>query len=249
METTLALDAGNTVLTWGLFVGDRLDRVGSFPNAAERWEAPFDWSEVDRVALASVRHETDERIRREWPDAPSTVRLGRERPIPVKTHVPHPEQVGADRLVNCLAWNRRSRIEPSKSRATPAVIVDFGTAITFDVVGADGAYLGGLILPGSRLVAGALSRETSLLPEVPIEATPELFGRDTVACIRRGVYGLFRGGVEFHLSQLREQLPAETVFVATGGSAPTFAPWFDSIELVLPYLTLEGIRWAEELSR
>ena len=244
MTLTLAVDAGNTQLTWGLFRGPELRAVGSYGNAEERWSLPHpSWSGVERVSLASVRSGTADRWRAEWSDSPPVIELGVDRTIPVVTTVPHPEQVGADRLANCLGWAKRGQ------RQAPSVIVDFGTAITFDVVSADGDYLGGLILPGPKMVAGVLATGTSLLPEVTIDLTPELYGRDTLSCIRRGVYGLFRGGVEFHLRAFKQQLPAETVFVATGGGAPRYAPWFDSLELVLPYLTLEGIRWAEELSR
>ncbi len=246
MGITLAVDAGNTHLTWGLFSGAELLQVGTCENANDRWGLPTSsWRDVDRIALASVRAGTASRWRAEWPDSPPVVELGVTREIPVLAAVPHPEQVGADRLANCLAWSRRVR----EHEPRPAVIVDFGTAITFDVVSESGAYLGGLILPGPRMVAGALNTETSLLPEVAIDLTPELYGRDTLSCIRRGVYGLFRGGVEFHLAAFKEQLPPETVFVATGGGASWYAPWFDSVELVLPYLTLEGVWWAEELSR
>ncbi|MCA8960984.1 MAG: type III pantothenate kinase [Planctomycetes bacterium] len=241
MERTLAFDAGNTQLGWGLFLDGALCEVGSFANDDARWELPHpSWTSLDRVVIASVRSETPGRLREAWPDHPPITILGVDAPIPVPTRVPEPRQVGADRLVNCLAWARRT----AHAEPVPAVIVDFGTAITFDVVSAGGAYLGGLILPGPELIARSLERGTSLLPRVRIEPTPELFGRDTLSCIRRGVYGLLRGGVEFHLAALRAQLPSTTRFVATGGGAPSYAPWFESIELVLPYLTLEGVRWA-----
>jgi len=242
----LAIDAGNTHLSWGLFSGADLVAVGAYANRDESWCLPHpSWTGVDLVAAASVRQGLRERWCSEWPQSPALIELGVDRPIPVETAVPYPEQAGADRLVNCLAWEHRVRGD----RRHPAVIVDFGTAVTFDVVSESGAYLGGLILPGPRMVAGALARDTSLLPMVSIDLTPELYGRDTLSMIRRGVYGLFRGGVEFHLAAFRSQLPAETVFVATGGGAPRYAPWFDSLELILPYLTLEGVRLAEELSR
>ena len=237
----LAVDIGNTHLTWGIFEGPRFVRMGALHRKAD-WDLPLaEWEGAEIAGVASVNHPTEKRLRESWtwPGAPRLRWVGRELAIPVEVRVPDPAQVGVDRLLNALAWNRRSSL--------PAVILDFGTAVTFDVVSAGGAYRGGLILPGPELVARALDLGTSLLPRIEVRPTPEPFGQDTESAMRRGIYGLFRGGVDFHLGELRRSLPAETVFVATGGGAPTFAPWFEGLDEVIPTLTLEGIRSAVEL--
>lgn len=243
MARTLAIDGGNTHISWGIFSDGELIEVGKLANADE-WDLPLDaWAAVDAVGVASVNTRTTERLAaferdwraRGWSGAWCRLGLGTgETPLPVRLAVPHPEQVGVDRLANALAWRHRAE--------TPAIIVDFGTAITFDLVSRRGIYLGGLILPGPELISRSLARGTSLLPEVAIEPTPEVFGRDTRSALRRGVFGLLRGGVEFHLRALREASPEDSVVVATGGGAPVFGPWFDGVEIMAPYLTLDGIQ-------
>ncbi len=236
-DSFIAIDAGNTHLTWGLFVGEELVQAGRLSNR-QPWPLPFAGWDAASVWIASVSQQSSDRLRAQLTPAVEVgggelVFLGDDRPILVDATVPYPEQAGADRLLNALGWHRR--------RSAPAVIIDFGTAITFDMVSAQGDYEGGLILPGPGLIARSLDLETSLLPHVEIEPVLETFGVTTQAMIRRGVYGLLRGGVEFHLRELRALLGPETVFAATGGGAPIYAPWFQGIELILPYLTLEGI--------
>lgn len=242
---SLAIDAGNTHLSWGVFEESDLVEVGKLSNEAA-WDLPLPaWGAPDAVGVISVNAESTRRLRSvpcDWintsPGSRRMVHFGPEVPIPVKVAVPHREQVGLDRLANALAW--RSRAD------TPAIIVDFGTAITFDLISRRGIYIGGLILPGPELISRSLASGTSLLPEVAIAPTPEVFGRETETALRRGVFGLLRGGVEFHLRALRDESPEDCVVVATGGGAPTFAPWFDGVEVIVPYLTLDGVRVALE---
>ena len=89
----------------------------------------------------------------------------------------------------------------------------------------------------------AMHTRTSLLPHVEIRPTPEPYGTDTVSAMRRGSFGLLCGGVAFHIAELRKHLSVDTVFVATGGGAATYAPWIPGLDRVAPHLTVHGI-WA-----
>ncbi|MEE8142739.1 MAG: type III pantothenate kinase [Planctomycetota bacterium] len=239
----LAIDLGNTHLSWGVFQDEKLLATGKL-DAAKEWSLPLpEWDSLELAALASVNRECEPRLAEswKWSGAPPLEWLGRDSVIPVETRVRDRRQVGADRLLNALAWHQRSSL--------PAVIIDFGTAVTFDLIAGDGAYLGGLILPGPELISLALNLETSLLPRVEIFPTPEIFGQDTEVAVRRGVFGLLLGGLEFHIRELRRCLDKDTVFLATGGGAARLAPWCEGVELVAPHLTLEGIRLAWKASR
>lgn len=236
MSRTIALDIGNTHLGWGVFEdGEQLVAVGKLPAREGISLPPPAWQGADAAAVASVNTEGLELLEASWnwSGAPPLTVLGRDMEIPVPTRVRDRSQVGSDRLVNTLAWTRRS--------SRPAVVVDFGTAVTLDIVAGDGAYCGGLILPGPEIIAEAMHSRTSLLPHVDIVPTPESYGTDTASMMRRGTFGLICGGVAFHVAALRKHLPSETVFVATGGGAPVFTPWILGIDRVVPHLTVHGV--------
>ena len=238
MTRTIAIDIGNTLLGWGIFDDtEQLLGVGRLPVGDGISSPPPLWAGAQAAAVASVNEKGLEMLQASWnwSGAPPLTVLGRDLEIPVVARLPDPSQVGSDRLVNALAWHRRSR--------RPAVVVDFGTAITLDIVSREGEYCGGLILPGPEVIAEAMHTRTSLLPHVEIRPTPEPYGTDTVSAMRRGSFGLLCGGVAFHIAELRKHLSPDTVFVATGGGAATYTPWILGIDRVVPHLTVYGI-WA-----
>lgn len=163
-------------------------------------------------------------------------------PLGIKFKVECPEQVGADRILNALAAFERAR--------GPAVVIDFGTATTFDCVSRRGDYLGGAILPGPRLSARALAEGTAQLPLVEIRRPCRAIGKETVECIQAGLYFGYLGMVEKVLKEtLREMKPEarglkKVQVMATGGLSGLFQrDWPRSIPLV-PDLTLQGLRIA-----
>lgn len=166
-------------------------------------------------------------------------------PLGIKLKVRAPREVGADRILNALAAFRLF--------GGPAVVLDFGTATTFDCLSARGDYLGGAILPGPRLAARALASGTAKLPEVEIKAPRRAIGRDTVECIQAGLYYGYLGMIERVLRETLSELPSRgrrPVVLATGGLAGLFSKALPRVRRIVPDLTLQGLRLAyEALSR
>ena len=154
-----------------------------------------------------------------------------------------PEEVGADRIVNAVAG-----FEQYKS---PLIIVDFGTAITFDCVSAHGEYLGGAIAPGLAISLDALGLRTAKLPRVDISTPPDKpIGTNTVSAIKSGILYGYAGLVDGLVARLREEFkPTTPKVIATGGMAELIAPYAESIEYVNPMLTLEGLRLLHEKNK
>lgn len=161
--------------------------------------------------------------------------------VPIAVRVDRPGDVGADRLVNALA--------AARLYGTPAVVVDFGTATTFDCVGPDGAYVGGAIAPGLELGLEALAARTAKLPRIELRAPDRAIGRDTVSAMQSGTifgYQALAGGL---LARIRRELadlagvePAEVRAILTGGlSAAPWAANLEGVDAIDPDLTLRGL--------
>ena len=163
----------------------------------------------------------------------------------VKTGMPilyePPGDVGADRIVNGVA--------AFAAFGGPVIVVDFGTATTFDVVTKKGEYAGGVIYPGIGISADALFQRAARLPRVEIKNPGRVIGRSTVASIQSGLYFGYASMVEGILARIRAELGEPTRVVATGGLAESLAPDVPSIEAVDPVLTLTGLRLIWERNR
>jgi type III pantothenate kinase len=156
----------------------------------------------------------------------------------VKTGMPvqydNPAEVGADRIVNAVA--------AFEKYGGPCVIVDFGTATTFDCVSAKGEYLGGVICPGIGISADALFERTARLPRVEIRKPPRVIGTNTVGSLQSGLYYGYLGLVDGILELLLTELGAETRVLATGGLGPMIGTGSKYIKQVDDFLTLDGLR-------
>ena len=156
----------------------------------------------------------------------------------VKTGMPvqydNPAEVGADRIVNAVA--------AFEKYGGPCVIVDFGTATTFDCVSAKGEYLGGVICPGIGISADALFQRTARLPRVEIRKPARVIGTNTVGSLQSGLYYGYLGLVDGILELLLAELGAETKVIATGGLGPMIGTGSKYIKQVDDFLTLEGLR-------
>jgi type III pantothenate kinase len=177
------------------------------------------------------------RLAREWFHvepliARATVNWGFE------IRVDRPQEVGADRLLNALASHHHYK--------GPLVVIDFGTATTFDVVESDGSYLGGVIAPGINLSIEALHRAAARLPRIGIGRPQAVIGRDTVAAMQSGIYWGYVGLIEGIVSRIRNEYDAPLKVIATGGLAPLFAEGTAVIEKIDPDITLEGLRLLAE---
>src|SRR5579875_2474590 len=152
--------------------------------------------------------------------------------------VDNPEEVGADRLVNALAGHKRF--------GGPLIVVDFGTATTFDVVDHNGAYLGGVIAPGINLSLEALHHAAARLPRIGIGRPQAVIGRSTVPAMQSGVYWGYIGMIEGLVTRIKAEFGGPMKVIATGGLAPLFAEGTMVIEKIEPDLTLDGLRMLAE---
>jgi type III pantothenate kinase len=158
-----------------------------------------------------------------------TIRTG----MPIRYDNPH--EVGADRLANAVA--AYDRVGDS------CVVVDFGTAITYDVISAAGEYLGGIITPGAEISIDALYDRAAKLPKVELAEPRALIGKSTVDAIRSGIVFGFAAQVDGIIHRLRAELGARTTVIATGGLAPVLVPFVrETIDDVDDHLTLIGLR-------
>jgi type III pantothenate kinase len=159
----------------------------------------------------------------------------------VRLRVDNPSEVGADRIANTLAAHRRY--------GGPAIVVDFGTTTNFDVVSAEGDFLGGAFAPGLEVSAESLFGRAARLFRVPLTPPANAIGKNTADCLRSGIVFGYVGLVEGLLARLIAELGTATPRVlATGGLAATIAPLAKGIERVDEDLTLEGLRLLWELN-
>lgn len=148
---------------------------------------------------------------------------------------PNPDELGADRIVNAVAAFRKYQ--------TSLIVIDFGTATTFDAISAKGEYLGGAISPGIMIASEALYQKASKLPRVEIFTAPEkVIGKDTVSSMRSGIIFGYAGLVDGITERMKMEMDSNPRVIATGGLADLMKNVSKSIEAVEPFLTLEGLR-------
>lgn len=160
--------------------------------------------------------------------------LDHHSPLGMAIDYPNPAQIGADRLANAAGVLTRHRV--------PAIIIDFGTAVTFDVISAEPAYCGGVIAPGLGAMSGYLTRKTALLPEIELSEPPSAIGKSTIHAMQVGAVIGYRGLVKEIILQISKELPGQPAIIATGGDAAIIAQGVSEIETVDPDITLDGLR-------
>jgi type III pantothenate kinase len=153
----------------------------------------------------------------------------------------NPREIGPDRLVNAVAAYEKL--------GGPCVVVDFGTAITYDPVSEEGEYLGGIISPGVEISLEALTERAAALPKVDVTAPRQLIGKTTIDAIRSGIVYGTAGQVDAIVNRLRGELGPQTKTIATGGLAHAIVPYTTTIEAVDDLLTLTGLHLIYEMNR
>jgi type III pantothenate kinase len=245
----LALDVGNTHTVLGLFGADgRLAhtwRVGTDRSrTGDEWAALYRSllglrdlapAVADVAVIGSVVPPVGEIWQAVCEDALgiATLAVGPDTPTGMTLAVDRPSEVGADRVANAVAardlWG------------APAVVVDFGTAVTFDAVSADGQYVGGAIAPGLTTAAEALVQRTAKLPRIALVAPARAIGTDTVSAMQAGIVFGFAGQVETLVRRVASELGGAPVVLATGGQAGMIANVCPAVGEVVPELTLLGL--------
>ena len=159
----------------------------------------------------------------------------------LKIMIDNPAEAGADRIVNSVA--------AFDKYAQALIIVDFGTATTFEAITAAGEYLGGAIAPGVGVAADALAQRAARLPVVDIAQPPSPIGRNTVHSIQSGLFYGYVGLVEGMVARFKAELKTDAQVIGTGGLAPLFASATDVLDVIAPWLTLDGLRILYEMNR
>jgi len=252
----LALDIGNTTVGVGVFDGRTLVREWRIRSDRERTADEYSLVLTGLLAGAGLG---PERIRDVIlssvvpPLTPVFQALSRRllgvKPVVVgpglKTGMPilyeNPLEVGADRITASVAAYDK--------HGGPCIVVDFGTAITFDAVSARGEYLGGAIAPGIQIAAESLSSRTAKLPRVEIARPGKVIGRTTAASMQSGLFHGTVGLISHILAEMKKELGAGAKVVVTGGFAELFLPHVPALDVHEPHLVLEGLRILFERSR
>lgn len=248
----LAFDIGNSETVMGLFEERNLLehwRISSLPHrTADEFgllvralirESGFDSDDISAAVIGSVvppltttaAEMCDRHI------GARTLLIDATTPLPVRLDVDEPLAVGADRILNTLAASTLFQRD--------TIVVDLGTATTFDCVTADGAFIGGIIAPGIRAGADTLVRTTAKLPRVELQPTDHVIGRRTDTSMRAGIFFGAVDAIDGMVRRIRQewQRPGALV-VATGGLAPVIAPHCTTIDRVEPFITLTGLNLA-----
>lgn len=157
----------------------------------------------------------------------------------IQINYPKPAQIGADRLANAAGVHTLY--------GSPAIVIDLGTAVTFDAVGAHATYLGGVIAPGLASMTNNLSKRTALLPKIELAEPANTIGKSTTEAMLVGAVFGYRGLIKEIIQKLSKEMPEKPIVVVTGGDAELIAAGVPEIDHVSPTLTLEGIRIAATL--
>jgi type III pantothenate kinase len=246
----LAIDVGNTETVLGVFQADRLERHWRMATRSERTadelallyagflqQQGLSFSkQITGVAIASVVPDQTqalrEMVREYFHFSPVVVEPGVKTGISV--HTDNPREVGADRVVNALAAFTKF--------GGPCIVVDFGTATTYDVVSERGEYIGGAIAPGLNAAASGLYQATAQLRRVELTEPRSVIGKNTVEALQSGLLYGAAAEVDGMVERMHKEIGTKTTVVATGGLAEVVLPYCQSVDHHDPWLTLDGLR-------
>jgi type III pantothenate kinase len=252
----LAIDIGNTNITFGVYKQDELKAAWRLGTAHKRMpdeyglqflgmleNRGFSLEQINGSVLASVVPPLTSTILQAVSQYLGLQPLVLDTGVKTGVHIKYedPKAVGADRVADAAAVQALYQV--------PACVVDFGTATTFDAISDQGDYLGGAIAPGIGIAAEALFQRTAKLTRVDLAPPAEAIGRNTVTAMQSGLIYGYVGLVEGMVARFREELGAGMTVIATGGLAPLMAGQTAVIDHVDPWLTLAGLRVIWELNQ
>ena len=254
-STLLVVDVGNTNVVLGIYRDNELVNSWRLATARDRTADEYGIlakqlldgavpDVLDGAIVGSVvpplNYPITQMIRQYFGVEPLFVEPGVKTGIAI--HVDNPQEVGADRIINSVA--------AYEAFGGPTIIVDFGTATTFDVVTANAEYVGGVIAPGLTISAEALFARAARLPRVDIRRPPHVIGTNTIVNMQSGIYFGYLGLVDGLLARMKEELGEVKRVIATGGLATLFGKDSEHIDVVDPELTLKGLKiiWDRNLA-
>lgn len=251
----LTIDIGNTNIFLGVFEGDGLlkdwrirtvegktsDEYGIIIKKLLS-EDSIDFKAIDKAIIASVVPSLEDTLKatvtKYFKITPLVVGPGIKTGIPLLTD--NPKEVGADRIVNAVGAYGKHKKE--------LIIIDFGTAITFDYVTALGEYKGGLIAPGMGISTDALFQKTAKLPRVEVEKPRNIIGKNTVESLKSGIFYGYLSMIEGIINRIGKETKSKPFVIATGGHAEVIKGQSHVIDEVDPLLTLKGLKIIFELN-
>ena len=232
----LLIDNSNTLTKFALDVG----------GALSEWRAVIPTSDLSKTSIKdTLRNQNFDRVTlcSVVPDASALMKVTFDQPIhhishqskmPITIEYPNPSKIGADRLANASA--------AIIGRQGPAIVIDFGTAVTFDVISKAGSYLGGVIAPGTASLRDYLHQKTALLPAIQLEEPNSAIGRSTEEAMQVGAVIGYRGLIREILNEVRRELGGEPKIFATGGDAELISKGIYDIDIIDQDLTMKGIQ-------
>lgn len=234
----LLIDNSNTRTKFALGDHEELKAWRGVLPSAEISEETLEWVtqgvDYSAVAVCSVVPEKAVILRRFFELRGPVHFLDHESPLGMAIDYPHPAQIGADRLANAAGALTR--------HGAPVIVVDFGTAVTFDVISAQPAYCGGVIAPGLGAMSGYLPQKTALLPAIELEEPATVIGKSTTHAMQAGAVFGYRGLVREIIARIRMEMSGNVRIIATGGDAALIARGVWEIDQVDPDITLDGLR-------
>lgn len=245
----LVADIGNTNITFGLYDKDELIGTYRLTTWFKRTSDEYGFmilnflnasnvkaEEIEDVIIASVvpkiMHSFNNSIRRYIKKEPILVGPGTKTGIAIKYD--NPKEVGADRIVDAVGAHY--------SYGGNILVIDFGTATTFEIIDENGTYHGGCICPGIQICAEALSKNTAKLPEIEIKPTSKVIESNTIAAMQSGIFYGYIGTTEYLIDKIKEEFNKDLRVIATGGLGRVVAKYTKKIDIYDPDLTFKGLR-------
>jgi type III pantothenate kinase len=255
----LVIDTGNTNVVFALFRDREVFGPWRIRSDSRRsrdeyasWLMPLlaqndlRMEDVTDVVISSVVPDANHHLRglcRQYMQVePQFVTYDTAKTLGLQVKVDAPHEVGADRLVNSIAIREEYK--------SPCIVVDFGTATTFDIIDREGAFIGGVISPGINLSLNALHQAAAMLPRISVRKPDNVIGKKTVQAMQSGVFWGYAGLIEGMVKRIADEMGEEDVFViATGGLAPVFEESVEVIKMVDRNLTIKGLYHIYQLGK
>lgn len=239
----LLIDIGNTNTSLAIADGGRIKKRYFIYTSKDKVQPTSlkrllgkNLSKIDSIVIVSVVPAFFSIVKKSIKAIAPKVRvrvIGKDIKVPIKIRYKDPRQVGQDRLVTSFA--------AAQLFSSPLVIVDFGTAVTFDIVNKKGDYDGGIIFPGLRLALKSLSQEAALLPKIDLKPSRNLVGRDTTSSMNNGILYGYASMCDGLIVRLKEEYGKSVKVVATGGDAELISRYSKDIKTVKPDLIFDGL--------
>ncbi len=232
------IDISNSFTKFAASTREALSKIASIPTArlspAALKEKTRGWS-YDAIVISSVVPAAEKKLGGMFPGK-KVIHVSAELNLGVGIDFPRPQSIGADRLANAAS--------AAEFYGAPVVVVDFGTAVTFDIISAERRYIGGVIAPGLEVMSDYFYQRTALLPKIDLLEPVSVIGKSTRDAMMAGAVFGYRGLVKQILAEIRRELgaPRKLAVVATGGYAELIAAGLPLLRTVHPNLTLEGLR-------